>query len=291
MKKIILTCAVLCVLALAGTVFALEPGDACAVIGGDLTEAQVLTVYGLFGLERGSVEELKITVDEERQYLEGIADADKIGQRSVSCVCIEILDAGSGLDVRTENITWCTADMYRSALATAGITDARVTVAAPWAVSGTGGMAGIYKAWETLSGEKLDAAERDAGTQELSAAAFLSEKLGSADTLRIIAGLKKLVGSEPALDGDALTEKIASLASDLDVRLPEGSSEKLTALFGTLKKLDPQKLRAQAESAAETLQRIQSAKEKAGGIAETIRRFFASLSDFFRTLFSRAKSH
>ncbi len=289
MKRITTYLLVLSLLLSFGCAFALTPGDRLVVVGADLTQTQIESVYETFGLHRGEAPELTITSSEERQYLEGLVDESVIGTKSISCICIEVLEPGSGLELRTNNITWCTKEMFLTALSTAGVTDARVIVSAPWASAGTAALAGIYKAWESLSGETLDDTAKDAGAQELSVAASLSGKIGSADALRIIAELKKLVGSEPALDGDALTEKIGELASDLNIRLPEGGSEELQNLFGALKKLDPRELREKAERAAETLQKLQAAKEKASSFADAVRRFFRTIADFFRTLFGKQK--
>ncbi len=287
MKRIVTLLLALALLLSLGSAFALTPGEKLAVVGADLTDEQLDAVYESFGVRRGDVPELKISSDEEKQLLSGLVDASVIGSKSVSCIYIELLDKGSGLDLRTHNITWCTKEMFLTALTTAGIADARVIVSAPYASAGTAGLAGIYKAWEALSGEKLDETAKTAGTQELAAAASLSEKIGSEEALQIIAELKKLVGSEPALDGEALTEKIGDIAADLNIRLPEGGSEELSALFATLKKLDPKELRGKAEAAAEMLQRIRSAKEKASGFVETVRRIFRSISTFFHTLFGK----
>ena len=95
-----------------------------AVIGADLTQDQVALVYQAFGVQQGSVIELKVTNAEERQYLEGYVDSSIIGTKSISCVYVELLSSGAGMDVTTSNISWCTPEMYISALATAGITDA-----------------------------------------------------------------------------------------------------------------------------------------------------------------------
>ncbi len=43
--------------------------------------------------------------------------------------------------------------MYISALATAGITDARIIVASPFEVSGTAALTGVYKAYEDMTGK------------------------------------------------------------------------------------------------------------------------------------------
>ena len=144
---------ILCILMLASlgtTAYAdgTEITQSRAVIGADLDESQVAAVYNVFGVKKGDVIQLSVTNAEEREYLEGYVDESIIGTRSISCVYVELLGEGSGMDVTTSNITWCTAEMYISALATAGITDARIVVAAPFEVSGTAALTGIYKAYE-----------------------------------------------------------------------------------------------------------------------------------------------
>ena len=287
MKRIASLLLALCLLLSLGAAFALTPGDRRVVVGADLTEEQLAAVYESFGVSRGEVPELTITNAEEKQLLDGLVDASVIGSRSISCVYIELLDKGSGLDLRTNNITWCTKEMFLTALATAGINDARVIVSAPWASAGTAALAGIYKAWEDLSGQALDSTAKEAGTQELAAAASLSEKIGSTDALRIIAELKKLVGNEPALDGEALTDRIGELASGMNIQLPEGGAEDLSSLFDTLKQLAPEELDSKIDAAQEALRRYQNVREKTSGFVETVKRVFRSVVDFFRTLFSR----
>ena len=127
-----------------------------AVIAADLTEEQIEQVYNFFGVKRGSVIELRVTNQEERQYLEGYVDSALIGTKSISSVYVELLPSGSGMNVTTSNISWCTPEMYMSALATVGITDAKIIVAAPFSVSGTAALTGVYKAYEDMTGKKLD---------------------------------------------------------------------------------------------------------------------------------------
>ena len=59
-------------------------GDSRVVLGADLTEEQIATVYRLFGIERGSVEELTVTNAEERSYLKGFVDDKVIGKYAIS---------------------------------------------------------------------------------------------------------------------------------------------------------------------------------------------------------------
>ena len=193
MKKIIsILLALVLVLSLSTAAFA-ELNQSRAVIGADLTEEQVAAVYQNFGVTRGSVIELRVTNQEERQYLEGYVDASVIGTRSISCVYVELLPAGSGMNVSTANISWCTPEMYLSALATAGITDAKIIVAAPFAVSGTAALTGVYKAYEDMTGQKLSELAKAVSTQELTVTGELAEEVGNMDSMSIVNDLKLML--------------------------------------------------------------------------------------------------
>lgn len=82
---------------------AVDAGEARAVIGANLTEEQIADVYANFGIARGDVTELRVTNADERKYLEGYVDESIIGTNSISCVYIEVLEEGEGLDVTTSN--------------------------------------------------------------------------------------------------------------------------------------------------------------------------------------------
>ncbi|MBQ1771197.1 MAG: DUF1002 domain-containing protein, partial [Clostridia bacterium] len=114
--------------------------DQCVTMGADLTAAQRKAVYADFGIPMGSVRELEVTNEEEREYLEGIVPDKKIGTVALSCCFITVLEKGAGLSVKLHNINYCTEKMYVNALTTAGVTDARVIISAPYPVSGTGAL-------------------------------------------------------------------------------------------------------------------------------------------------------
>lgn len=293
MKKRILTALLaLCLLGGVTAAFALEAGDARAVIGADLTPAQRETVYESFGIKRGSVRELFVSNDEERQYLDGFVDSEKIGTRSISCVYIEILPEGSGLDIRTEeNITWCTREMFGNALATAGIKDAKVIVASPWAVSGTAALTGIFKAYEDISGETLDEAAKLLGTQELVITAELADEIGKYDAVTIVNELKALLGETETMSDDELREEIRRLAKQYDVGISDEQIEKLISLCRSFEKLSVEELKEKVERAQDTIKRFSKAKEKAAdfaekasGFVEKVKNVFHAVVDFFSGL-------
>lgn len=105
---------------------AMEQGDARVTIGADLDAEERTKVYADFGIEPGDAIEITVTNADERAYLEGIAPEKKIGKVALSCTYIVIGEPGSGLQITTKHINWCTSEMYINALTTAGITDAKV---------------------------------------------------------------------------------------------------------------------------------------------------------------------
>ena len=255
------------------------------VIGADLDETQIETVYRSFGIERGTVPELRLTNAEERAALAGSLDEAVIGTRAISCVYFELLPEGSGLLVRTENISFCTAEMYRNSLRTAGINDAKLIVAAPFSVSGTAAMAGVYKAYEDMTGETLNTEAKTAGTQELTITGELADELGSDDSAQSIIGeLKAMLSETAGMTDDEIRETIRGIADEHNVRLTETQVQQLLDLCRALEKLDPERLSQSAEDAKNTLQKMEDAKEKVGGFLQTVKRAFESVKSLFEKL-------
>ena len=251
-----------------------------AVIGADLNEEQILTVYKLFGIERGSVTELKVTNAEERAYLEGLVEESVIGKYAISCVYVRLLGEGSGLTVETHNITWCTAEMYQNALITAGVKDAKIIVAAPFEVSGTAALTGIYKAYESITGDTLDMNAKSAGTQELTITGQLAEQIGDLDAAKFVSGIKEALGETAQMSDEELRREIVSIAERYGVTLSDSQIGQLVDLCRTLEKLDPSKLKSRVEEAQETIRRIGEAKDKAVSFYDKLRIFFGDAADF-----------
>ena len=271
----------------AAAVFA-DDENAVVVVGADLTDEQIDSVYAMFGIERGSLEELTLTNAEERAALQGFVDEKLIGTYSISCVYVRLLPEGSGLSVRTRNITWCTAEYYQNALGTAGITDAEIFVAAPVEVSGTAALAGIYKAYEHLRGRGLNDEAKDAGTQELGVTGEVAEETGQKDAAGIVSELKSLLGETEGMTDDELQQTIRSVAGRYHVTLSDENVARLAELCRSLERLDIEGLQQKAEDARETIEQIEEKKDEIVGFYQKVRSFFESVSDFFarvRSLF------
>ena len=286
MKKILSILLACCLLAGAVPALAVDAGEARAVIGANLTEEQISAVYSNFGVKRGEVTELRVTNADERKYLEGYVEDSVIGTNSISCVYIEVLEEGEGLDVTTSNITWCTSQMYVSALATAGITDAKIIVAAPFEVSGTAALTGVYMAYEDITGETLDETAKLVSTQELTLTAELAEKIGSYDSVEIVNELKLLLGETKNMTDEQLRREIESIASDLGVSLTDTQISQLISLCRSLEKLNPEQLKEKVESVQNTIAKLGQAKETVSNFFEGVKNVWNSIVDFFKGLFA-----
>ena len=256
------------------------------VVGADLTEEQVLSVYAEFGIRRGDIPELKLTNAEEHAALDGYVDAAIIGTRSMSCVFLELLGQGSGMNVTVKNISWCTPEMYINALSTAGITDARIAVAAPFAVSGTAALAGIYKAYEDMTGQKLDAAAKDVSTQELTITGELANEIGSEDSTSIVNDLKLMLNETDNMSDEELRSNIRRIAETYNVTLTETQVKQLLDLCRSLEKLDPSTIPQRVEDIQSTLEKVSEAKDQVVGFFQTLKNAFQTMKDFFERLAS-----
>ncbi len=273
MKKIVSIVLCLAILCSFGSAFAAkaEVGEARAAIGANLSDEQINAVYSMFGVERGDVKELTVTNAEERSYLEGFVESSLIGTNSISCVYIEVLAEGEGLQIATQNISWCTQEMFVNALVTAGIYDAKIIVAAPFPVSGTAAMTGIYKAYEDITGEKIDESVKLMGTQELVITGELAEEIGNYDATEIVTQLKLILDETKNMSDDQLREQIKSIAQQYNVSLTEKQYNQLISLCRSFEKMNSDELKEKVEYVQNTAKKLAETQEKISGITQKIK--------------------
>ena len=212
-------------------------------LGADLTEAQRNTVLGYMGIDPaalGNYDVVYINNQEEHSYLDSYMDSSAIGTKSLSSVVITKADAGSGINISTYNINYCTVGMYKNALATAGVTDANIIVAGPFQLSGTAALVGIFKEYDEMTGDNLDEAVVDAALNELVTTGELNQSIdGDSDSVEaLIAELKqKLANGDLSTDED-IRAAIDELAKKYDLSLSEDDIKTLIDLINALKGLD-----------------------------------------------------
>ena len=261
--------------------------DECVTMGADLTKAQRKAVYQDFGIEEGSVPELTVTNAEERAYLEDLVPDRKIGSVAISCIYIKKLEAGTGLTIEVRNINYCTEDMYLNALTTAGIEDASVIVTAPFPVSGTGALTGVYKAYEKMTGNSLSDLAKAVGAEELVVTGELAEYIGSAEAAELIKELKGMLDKTKDMTDADVRAEIDSLAKTYNVSLTDAQRDQILSLVRKLEGLSTEELQSRLTSLAKTAQTASNAAQTVSRVYENVKSFFAAVGNFFSTIFTK----
>ena len=287
MKKFIsaILAVIMCLFSITSISYADEETNSRVVMGVDLNSDQRAQIYSDFNLSQGSVIELSMTNAEERKTLEGLLPNARIGHVSRSCVYIELLEEGAGLNITTKNINWCTVEMYTNALITAGITDANVQISAPYPLSGTAALCGMYKAYEDITGEEIADESKEAGTKELITTAELADFIGSEDATRLINELKKILGNIKDMTDEQVLAEIDAIATRLNIPLTDDQKLQLLDLCRTLQNLDVDKLQDRLLGWLDTIDKIQNASSTFAKIWNSVLEFFTKIGDFFKNLF------
>lgn len=259
-------------------------------LGANLTESQKDTVLDQMGVSRAELadyETIEVTNAEEHEYLDEYLDKSVIGTRALSSVKIEEADAGSGISVETHNISFCTEEMYTNALATAGISDADVVVAAPFEISGTAALVGAMKAYGTMTGDVIDSDSADAATNELVVTGELGESLGKDEAAQMVALLKNKVVSGDLSSEDDIMNAIDEAADELNVSLTEEQKQKLLDLMEKINGLDLSidTLKDQAQGIYDKLKDLDINLDEAKGFLDKIVDFFKNLWDKISNMF------
>lgn len=264
---------------------------AVLALGADLSAAQkeaVLSEMGITEEEAASYQTVYITNDMEHQYLDSSLGASVVGQHALSSVLLIPQESGSGLSVETHNINYCTIAMYRNALLTAGVQDARVIVAAPSQVSGTAALVGAVKAYEAYSGETVADDAFETATNELVLTGELMEELDSEQISDLIAYLKQKVAENGLDDPDKLEDLVRQASKEMDMMLTDAQVSQIVDLLLKLGKLDIDagKLAGQAKELYDKLDSlgIELNTEKVGNF---ITRFVSSVWELIQGFMSR----
>lgn len=266
-------------------------GTPVLALGADLSASQraaVLAEMGVSEEEAASYQTIYITNDMEHQYLDESLGASVVGTHSLSSVLLIPQESGTGLSVETHNINYCTIAMYRNALLTAGVADAKVIVAAPSSISGTAALIGAVKAYETYSGEAVDDSAFEAATSELVLTGELMEELDSEQISDLIAYLKQQIAENGLDDPNKLSELVRQASAEMDLNLTDEQVSQIVDLLLKLSKLDidANKLVSQAKELYDKLDSlgIKLDGEKVGNF---ITRFISSIWELIQSFIDR----
>ena len=206
-------------------------------LGADLSDDQKNIVLSLMGIDPANLANYNVTYvtnAQEHQYLDSYVDSSKIGSKSWSSVVIVKRKKGNGLNISTNNITYCTVGMYKNALTTAGITDADIIVAGPKPISGTAALVGIFEAYEAMTGEAVQDNVVDAALNELVVTGELEasiQGLTDQEVEEFIAYIKSLIAEKGLTDEKSINEAIDEACDKYGVTLSDDERQKIVDLL------------------------------------------------------------
>lgn len=260
---------------------AIDPDAEIVVsLGADLNEDQQKEIMDLFGVKEDEVKILKVTNQEERDYLKGLVGEDKIGTRAISSAYVEPLEDGQGIDVKVHNITWVTREIYANAMVTAGVENANVVAAAPFKVSGTAALTGIMKAFEEASGKKLDEDAKQAANEELVTTGELGESIGKDEAAALIKEVKEKVTEVKAKDEGEIKKIVIEIAGNLNINLSQAQIDQIVELMKKISNLDlnVENISKQISKIAGSLDDVKNVVKENKGI---IKKILEAIENFF----------
>ncbi len=253
--------------------------------------AKVLDGFGISESDLAGYQTIEITNEEEHDYLGGYIDPKVIGSRALSSVMVIKTEEGSGIQVETENITYCTSGMYCNALVTAGLENAQVTVVGPFAISGTSALVGAMKAYSVMTGEDISESTMDAATDELVTTAELADSIGDPEKVeQLVAAVKQQVFEEQLSSQADIRDAVESSANALGIGLTEDNVNDITNMMEKVSQVDVD-VDAIKEQAADIYNKLKDAgidfsKVDTGGLADKVGSFFANIFNAIRDFFS-----
>lgn len=261
-------------------------------LGADLTNEQKNQVLELMGInpdDIGNYDLVTVKNEEEHQYLDAYLDSSMIGTRALSSVVIVKRDKGDGIHISTKNISYCTIGMYKNALATAGLEDADVIVAAPFPISGTAALIGAMKAYADMEDTKVDKASLDAAMNEIVVTGELSENLGDKEqSEQLIAYVKKKVLEDGLDSAKEIQNAISEACDKFEVSLTDEDKERIASLMEKIGSLDidVDSLLKQAGSIYESLADMEGQTGFFAGIIAFFKKIADAILSFIQGIFS-----
>lgn len=249
-------------------------------LGADLNDEQQKQMLELFNVDEDEVEILKVTNQEERDYLKGLVGDDKIGTRAISSAYVKLLDQGDGIEVETHNISWVTREIFANAMVTAGVENARVVAAAPFKVSGTAALTGIMKAFEVAMDIELDEDAKQAANEEMVTTGELGDDVGKDEAASLIKEIKEKVVEGKIKDEGEIRKIVIEIAGQLDINISQAQIDQIVDLMKKISNLDlnVEKISGQIEKIVGSLDDVKKVVQENKGI---IKQILQAIENFF----------
>ena len=269
-------------------------GARVVTLGVNNTAEQKQKILNYFGVKENEVVILEVNNQEERQYLGKVATEAQLGTKTYSCAYVEPTNNGSGINVKTANITWVTSSMVASTLSTAGMTDANCVIASTFPVSGTGALTGVMKAFEDATGEKLDESKKELASEELITTGDLGDKIGQDKATGVVNDVKIEVIKNGTSDTTQIADIINNVTNNYNITLTDAQVKQITDLMEKIaaQNYDYNSMKDTLNNVSDVVKdNLKEAGEsvEGSGILDSIGDFFSSIGKWFSNLFGSNK--
>lgn len=230
------------------------------------------------------IEPIITTAADEDKYLGDAVPQAQRGGGMYSSARIKLTD-GTGLDIKTENVTWVTEDMYANALVTAGVTDADIYITSPIRVTGTSALTGIMKAYDQTAEEtgiQLSEERKDLAQEELAVTSEIGKTVGQEDVAGLMNEIKAEIANKAPETNIEVRDIVIQVLNQNNVQLSDTQLTQLTTLFENMQQanLDWGAISNGLQGAGQDVQAFLETEEVQGFFA----RLFEALSNFFKSL-------
>ena len=182
-----------------------------------------------------------VTLDDTRRAMEGIIDVSAITS-AYSSTALTCRSAGTGLEVTTRNIEVVPPALYAMALATAGIDDAMLVVAAPddAPAEGMTALTGVFQTWDLApcGGASLDPDRQALALEELALAMRIGDGIdgetGSQDATDLLLAIQQRIIVDDPEGRAGVVAAVEAQERATGITVPEAERDELIDLMAPL---------------------------------------------------------
>lgn len=230
------------------------------------------------------IEPIIATSADEEKYLGDSVPQAQQGGGMYSSARIKLTN-GTGLDIKTENVTWVTEDMYANALVTAGVTDADIYITSPIRVTGTSALTGIMKAYDQTAAEtgiELSEERKNLAQEELAVTSEIGKTVGQEDVAGLMNEIKAEIANQVPETNIEIRDIVIQVLNQNNVQLSDAQLNQLTTLFENMQQanLDWTSISDGLKGTGQDVQAFLETEEVQGFFA----RLFEAISNFFKSL-------
>ena len=182
-----------------------------------------------------NVESKIITASEVNKVASKITQKTYTSEDIYSSALVDLSDPGNiKVTVDKSKITTITADMYISALKSAGINHGHVYVTSPVVATGESALTGIMNSYETATDVKIPEKVKQAANDEISTEADIVEKdnVSAQDLTKLVDNVKITVQNNNITDHKTIVNIIQNYTVNNNINMTNSSIEKLATSIG-----------------------------------------------------------